>query len=1092
MKAGDTASGERTVHQRIYIALRRVATTASSFGRRVNAGFDGRRDWLIPAIISLVPWIWLLPVTTYLYAQDSLGFINPFGASNSPLLQYNPLFSWTFPVSAEQPNFFAQTLNLGLAQILPVVGLRERVLITVGVLIAAFGTWLLLRRFLSINGLPEDGFRWLRTLATAFYIMNPFTLSVVWWHFEGWCYFYIFLPYLIWFLLGATYQTKLDVRDVAIVVVMGVCLAPGLASGFAVSVTFGIVVFLGVILVRPSVNYGGWRGKASRIAVVLSTGPLLVAWTVVPYVLVPHAAFTSSNYVNPANLVSSFRGQSETSTLWNVVTFSAVSWVSTTPGAYGIPRIESVLLVEGVLAFLLVTAGATLIRAWKGLGVLYVLALSSIALSSGANPPFGPIDAELLSFHGPFLLLVNGYYFLCEYYALLATILVLVMPIHFVRHTKASRTTVRSGVAGGLPDGLGNSPWSPGPHPTDARQTASRQSTVLTPDTILTTLGVMLVGVLLVASIAPFASGRIFQASGSNVNEFNLPSSFDELSSTLHKDGVGPSYFTLVLPMSSELGVPLSFGSNADFLDTTNLISSYIPGPVIQANTGAAAADMMSFLASCTPCDNLTLLFDQLHIAWVVWDPYVEQSAYLTRAAPSGQRMDFPMLRESLNASFGPPQESGPFSVYSVEGAVPILTLNHGLNVVEAPGRLDYYNFVNSLGNASMPFQTGVGESVWTNTALGVIPGITSLVLFPFDGGNLTLPAWAVPIAKVLNSTDSITPISDWDQWIHGSQDGSAVELASPLLQSLANGSNLSTNMTRSGSGYSSPGGSVSHLNFNPTLSGEISVVMDLTLEPGASSATWFNIVLTDNRLSVVVQLFTPSSDSNSTLSVSARWDGTPFCWHNVLAPNLYGKDLQNVTISIKSSSAGASVVDSKGNASATVYFGSLQNDSTNPGFDDSAAPPGEPTLGTYTLDFQSVYPGLNLSNLSVFAPLSIKDVFASEGSIGPTAVPSAVTEGPDGDWSIHTTTPVASGQYELVLAVAPSGLWSAISSGANAESQNIASDSSVFAISLVGPPRNISAVVHFGIYLNDGLYVAIGEVLLLPIAAVLLRRRWR
>lgn len=1073
-------------------ALRGVVSKLQALGASLNREFNGRRDWIIPAILSLVPWVWLLPLGTYLYGQDSLGYINPFGANNSPLLQFNPLFSWSFPIPAEQPNFFIQALNLGLDQFLSAAGLRERVLITIGVAIGTYGTWLLLRRVLVLNGLSADGFRWARTLAAAFYIMNPFTLSLIWWHIEGWCYFYIFLPYLLWFLLGVTYQTKWDVRDLALVVVVGVCLGPGLASGFAVSVTLGVVVFLVAILVRPNACYGGWLGKVGRLATVVVGGTLLVAWTIVPYVLVPHAAFTSSNYVNPANLVSTFGRQSTTSTLWNVVTFSANSWIFNAPGSYGIDRVDTILLVEGSLSFMVVIVGATLIRAWKGLGLLYVLALASIALSAGANPPFGPVDATLLSLHGPFLLLVNAYYFLCEYYALLATVLVLILPVQLASRRGLDRTATKGPMETYQTLTLDSFQPPHGDRQADPSQTPGLRWRASSPTEILTALGVVLVGVTLVASFAPFLGGGVFQSRGSNVDEVSLPSSFGELSSVLHRDGVSPDFFTLVLPMSSQLGVPLLLGPNEGFLDTTDLIASYIPGPVIQSNTGAPAADLMNLLAGCRPCENLTLLFDELHIAWVIWDPYVNQSTYETRAAPSGQAINFSLLRESLNSSFGPAQPAGAFGVYSVDEAVPILTLNRGLNVVQAPSRTDFYRFVNSLDNASIPFQRGIGESVWAPSPPGSIPEVSSIALFPFDGSSLSLPASAVPTAMVLNITDAITSLSDWDQWVHPLENSTLDRLSSPLLESLANGSNISTNMTASGAGYVSPAGAVSHLALDSSFSSQTSIVLNLTLGPSTASHTWFNTVVADAQLSVVVQLFTSSLHGPSSLSVAALWDGRPYAWHNVPASNVYDGNLQNLTIVVEPGSVNATVGESNGNVSATVFLGSLQTEAANPGFNASAAPPGGATLGTYSLEVQSIYPSLNLSALSIFRPLPIADVFAVNGSINPTVVPSVVAEASDGDWSLSTVGPVSPGTYEVVLAAAPSGLWRVQSSGTSAESQNIASDCSVFTLNLTGSYRTLSVVLHFNVYLDYGLYLAIGEVLAVPAVAVALHRRWR
>lgn len=561
-----------------------------TLARRLLLRRGGWWEWVIPLAISLVAWIWLDPTGTYLFGQDSLNFLNPFTTNNNPLFQFNPIFSWGSPIPDEIPQFYIQGINLGLSHLIPTVGPRERILAWLGAATGSVGTWLLLRSVLSANGLRTNQFLLLRSAATAFYLMNPFTLTIVWWHFEGWSLFYVFVPYLLWFLLDATYSSKFRLVPLATVTMIGIVLGPGLASGFAVSVVLAILTFAAAIVTRMLREGRVTRDSLYRLSAIICSGPLLVGWSIVPYILVPHASIGSTSYVTSTNFQQVFALQSTTTSLWNVSTLAATSWIYNVPSAFGTPDIAHWIFVPGVLGFTAFVAGGVALPRWKGLGWLYSIALVALFAAAGDNPPFGSLNSSLLGLGGAFLLLVNAYYFLIQYYVLLLTVLILVIPVTLL--STASQVASRQSAASLAPS-AGSPRGVEGPDGTHAPRPRSVSPEDPTPHGFPGwSRGPLVIAIsaLVTSACLPFLIAPVVQSKGDNANALVLPSSFNELKATLDSDGASSSYFTLVLPMSAELGVPLVFPDGSGLLDTTDLISSFIPSYVLEADTGELPA----------------------------------------------------------------------------------------------------------------------------------------------------------------------------------------------------------------------------------------------------------------------------------------------------------------------------------------------------------------------------------------------------------------------------------------------------------------------------------------------------------------------
>lgn len=1072
--------------------LRSYTSRLATSGRNLLLRPGGGWEWIVPIVISLVAWVWLVPTGSYLFAQDSLNFLNPFTTNNNPLAQFNPIFSWGSPIPDEIPQFYIQGINLGLSHIIPLIGLRQRVLAWLGAAAGCVGVWLLLRTILLANGFRSTQFLLLRSAATAFYLMNPLTLTLIWWHFEGWNLFYIFVPYLLWFLLETAYSSKLRFYPLALVTVVGIVLGPGLASGFAVSVTLGILAFAGATLGGILREGRATRDRLARLVMILGSGPLLIGWSIIPYVLVPHANLGSTSYVTSTNFQQVFTLQSSTTSLWNVSTLAATSWIYNVPTAFGTPDVTRWLFAPGVLGFTTFLAGAVVLPKWKGLGWLYGIALVSLFAAAGDNPPFGSLNSSLLSLGGAFLLLVNAYYFLIQYYVLLLTVLVLVIPVSLLSAATSSGTdTGTSLLAPASVQGDNRDQ----PNPTADRRSESPPHESRLP------LGfprwsrgplAVAVAALVLTACLPFFVAPVFQSKGDNADSISLPSSFDDLKSTLESDGANSNFFTLVLPMSAQLGVPLTFPGGSGLLDTTDLISGFIPSYVLEANTGDLPSTLMNFLATCNPCSNLGTLFATLHIAWVVWNPYVDEKSRLVTLSPSGSPVNLPLLDQSLNSSLGSPQSAGSFSVYSVPHPIPILSVRSGLSVVQVQNATDYYSLltsINSTPNSSLRSTIG---SIWSAANLTSNGGVAETRAFAYRGIPLELPESGSGTALVINSSDAVSPLTDWGSYLSTGGDG-IVDFSPPVANALANKSNVSTNMAEVGTTYESAPDTQTYLGLvNPELPWSTEDI-EMTLGPATSHADWINIVLQNGSLEVVAQLYAASASGPFSFGLKASWNGSTFAWQSSVTPDFLTGQTVSIGFTVQPTRVSALLAFANTNVTSQLLLGSPALESTNQGYNAAAAPPGNSSLGSeFRVELQSIYPRTNVSAWQVTASAPVKFVVYPSATDEGQVLAANASETPSGDWTVNLDSQVPSGTYYVVLGFSASSLWSARGNGFDLTRLSVNLDTNVFQFvdtSNISEPR-LSLV--FNVDLDDGLYLSMAELVILPlIAAVpILRRR--
>jgi hypothetical protein len=1047
-----------------------------------------RLEWLWPALIAALSWVWLFPTNTYLYGQDSLSFLHPFGPNTNPLAQYNTLYSWTFPVPDETPAFYSDGLNYLLEGILPSDPVRQRVLIFLAVLVAALGVWMLLRTFNRINGRAPERLLGARIGATAFYVMNPFTLSIVWWHFEGWDYFVVLLPFLIWLLLEITYSPRIRPTFIALVVVLSILLAPGTAGAWAVVVALPFAVFAAGIVIQSAWEHALTRRVWLKVVTMLAIVPACVAWTTIPYLLIPNFAIGSTNFVSFGNLHARFVAESQSTSTWNVLTLNGFVWVHNVPNAYGVAGIEAWAFFDGVLCLACLIVGWFALRSSRGLSWLYAIALLSIFASTGANLPAGPLNEKLLSAGGPFLLLVNAYYFLGEYYVLLVTVMVVAIPAWALGRLAPAPSTESppASVDGGPPSATAPAPpEGPSPRPSGrwSLQGAGGRKTI-------TGLALLLVATLVISSAIPFLVGPVFQQSGPNIDAFVIPSSYPDLATYLDDHESGTPSFALDVPMSSIGGVPLDLG-HGGFLDSANLISNYVPSPVLQSNTGDLTASLMNYFAACSPCLNLRGVLSDLHVGTVIWDPFVNVTSPFVTRSPDGAGINLTEFHAELNATLGPPASAGEFEVYEIAGTVPIVAVWSGLTGIVTNSLASYLAFINALNPDSITVPGALSHGVWT-TAAPVTPGFTSVQTIPFDGVRAGFSTRDPASALVINSSGDASSLANWSAWITSSSPPGSFSLTSPELVNLSDSPEITTTMNRTTAGYSSPPDVQRTLGYSTKVDAPVAIELSLRASAASTHGNWVETIVSAGPLGLRVELYSPGAAGPYTLSLAALWNGAPFAWDNTPMTNFLNGSEVDLSLNVAPGQMTAAVNESGTVENSTVWFSNRSEVLRNPGFNLTLAPVAIPDLANSTVQFQSVYPNLTLTRLDVVRPLPVEFLVLPSGPLNSTLVPATTSQVTGGDWDLTFTCPNGTGSLFVVNGIARSGLWSVRGVGITSSALDLNPDQNTFAVTGLAPGRSVELTVHFAVYLNDGLYFSIAELLAFPAVAIVLERRRR
>ncbi|MCI4355628.1 MAG: hypothetical protein L3K18_00590 [Thermoplasmata archaeon] len=1021
-------------------------------------------------VAAVGPFLWGRPYGELLYGQDSVRTVQPFSFNDTPFVPYSYLYSSSFPVPDFTPNFYLDATLRAFESLGSPDWVSQRFLLAIFVGLAAAGIVVLLRSIEGLRGTPRSLPGWVFGAAALVYVYNPFTLTVTFWHVEGWAPFLAFLPWAMALVVRVAFETRIPLRFAAAVVLLGTYLAPGVVSSFAVPLTFILLGGVAAVWLRRPSPLVRLRRRVGKTAVLLGVGLGLEAWGFVPLLALPKVAYSNNNYVNPTNLVQIYHAAAWTWGPYPVVTLTAFSWLRATPSAYPWVAILPVVAAAAVVFPLLIVLGAVRLRTSPGSLFVYTVGLFAVPFLIGAGTePIASWNLRLLALGGPFLVLVAAYYIIGPVY--------LLVPVVGLYETLRERVPA------------GRSPASPPSAEAIGSRPATRSPSVLVAAAVI---------VLLLLSAAPFVVGDVYQTSGPNADTVAVPPSFSALARYFGTPANGPNSFVLIVPMSSQEGPFLNLGGR-QFLDTSNLLASYIPYPIVEADTGILAAALEEDLALGTPT-NLSALLDSLHVASVVVNPFANVSAPAMNEAPNGAPIDWRAFLAALPTQLGPGSAVGRFTVYSVPHALPLGWATSSITSIDTSDPATAFALLGSVRSGPPSWAASLASAVWDpNSSL---PGWR---LHPtvVAGPSSTISAPAGSAASVVDADGSWSAVpcrsgfctSNGTQYAWGAN---TVIISGDVERSTDSAQDWGSATNRSASGFCTADGTFPALYATGMDSAPAFVGLNGSFSSLASQ-DWVNIQLSVGRLGLLAEVFQPGAGGTASLSLSASSDSVPFAWENVFLPaSLAPNQSFALVLTWNASSAGATVSAGGSTSSSAILFGNSSTDESNPGFNASAVPPGETRIPVANVSVGIVGGTSCIASAQVVRPPSVRLLIDSAGT-SPTSAPAVSVDGrvtPSGDVVVSAAGGANKSSPEFaVLGFPENSLW--VPSATSGAAVRVLSGTPLAnVVELVGGDPGAVVTFHFRTYLILGLEASwvqgVGLIAVLVVLTWLPRRASR
>jgi hypothetical protein len=1020
--------------------------------------------WTYVLLAGIGPVLWGRPFGDFLYGQDSSRFLQPFSFNDSPMIPYSYLLSSTFPVPDFTPYFYVDVTIRALDSVGTPPWFAERLVIGLFAGVAAAGVVVLLRAIDGVRERPAPTSGLVVGIVALAYVCNPFTLSVTFWHFEGWTLFLAFLPWLVALVVRLAYDRALPLRLAAVVTLLGIYLAPGAISSFAVPVAVVVVWGLVATVLHRPLDAPLRSGRVARLAVLVGVGLGVEAWSFVPFLLVPNIAYTSNNYVTPQNLGAIYTSASATWGPFPVLTLTAFSWLTRAPSAYGWIALLPAIAAAAIVFPLSILVGSLRLRLSRGTLLVYAMGLTVLPFMIGGVAPVADVNLGLLHLGGPFLVLAGGYYFLGTVYVLFAAVGVY-ETLLWIR----------------TPPTEPENPPKPFPRAEWHRLRRGIRRHPMATTTVVVAL--------LVVSALPFALGDVYQTSGPNADALPIPPSYEALGDFFGTPATGPDYYVLLLPMSAQDGVFVNV-SGSHLLDTGDLLSSYIPYPVLAMNNGPTAEAVENLFANGAPA-NLTAVLASLHVRYVVDDPFADAGAPSMNRAPDGLPIDYTALRAELRSSLGAPTQVGAFEVYEVPNPVPLGWTAPSLVGIDTANATDALGFVGSVVSAPPGWAESLRTAIWSPDDR--LPG------WELRPTGVDVPSVAVPIPAGF-SAGIVAPNGSWTAPPCGrgacsesgttfAWDGSTLTVTGPVERTTTRAGDYSADTMPSAQGYCAPPGGHADLAANGSLSGPAVLSAALTLAP-PSAENWATFTLSAGSLSLVFQVYATASPAATYLALAADENGVPFAWHNVEVANTIpdGKSV-DVTVGWNATVVTASLATGGSTTATAVAFGDADADATNPGVNLSVVPAGPVSLVSANESIQLSGGSFCLQSTDVAQVPDVAYVVAA-GPNAPTAAPAvgSSTVTASGDFVLHP----GADRY-VVLGYPEDALWVGSASGGGGVSDVAGAPlANVYAVS--GGENGTAVTLHFRTWILVGLDVSFAEVgglvTLLAVLAIRARRR--
>lgn len=1030
----------------------------------------------VPFIIGMTVPLWTGLHPYFLFGQDSTALVHPFVFSNNPLLQYNYLFLWSFPIPDEAPYFLFSTLVQALEDLIPSVVVVQQIALFALVVAAGFGVLYLLRVLNAAFGTDARPITfWIAILCVSIYVMNPFSLSVIWWRVEGWTFLYAFAPFFVALMFEFAWLPHPSIRNAIGVVALGLFLSPGVVGGFSIVLGYVIVFASAVIVTRLMWRKIKISSFALRLTAIWTAFLALELYFLIPYVSIPGYAFSSTSYITYANLQTQYVNVSTEATLVNVLGLSGTNWLTLSRVESSFPWLGVSSLLAALSLVLLALSTTSLLKPGRRRRIAMTILLFMVVpvvWATGSNFPLSSAKFYLLSLRGPFLALVGGYYFVETLYV------IALVSLGFVALSNA-RDWLSSRSKGNAPprsdsDVEASRSWVAPPFRPLRRRTRAHLS--LNGQRVAGISVVVVMMVIGTGFIYPFVTGQVYKVAGPNSDAFVLPESFAELSNFFEQNYSGPYYYALLIPLSSSAGLPLNIGP-AKLLDTSGLIAQHIPYPLIWINNSALSSALDS-LFSLGSAVNYTLVLSALHIRYVVFNPYANISAPAIAQAGNGRSINWSAVVNTLRSTL-PSVPVGRFSVFVNLGASRLASAASEISSFVDPSLLDYLTTLSRIRDAPDGPAGQLASAVWAPEPVAGIPSSIELGPPSAPSANYSIPPGSVPY---LVSTDGslVTPENASRAGIIGvayTPNTHALTIASPPICTLTmNSCKITSSFELRNGTYYNPINQTSQLTF-PSAESNGTLLYGTFKVEALSEQNWLTVALVNQTVQLEIQIYANSSLGVYILSLAIMNSaGVDYAWNNVGFPTSVLPGLVNLTVEVGPSTVTAeldSVSQRKVAATDLLYY---QPDKVtqNGGYNLSAVPPSNVTIGNRILQLTATYAEVATIFLGEYRATHLSQILELPVMSQPSpTLPSSLSSTITGNIQMSITqSSVRSASY-IVLAYPANSLWVATSPGCTLQPVPGFPLANVYAITGCGVgTNNLEVTLTFNVSLDIGLFV--------------------
>jgi len=972
--------------------------------------------YLVPFLLGLLPLTWILPSNSLILGQDSLTFfIHPFNPTVSPLVPYSltGLFNYYLPDLYPTAGAAAvQYLGFGLIA-------SEYFFIVLISEVASFGVFALLKLINKLNDVQPDQRLRSKVLATLLYLVNPFTLSVSWWRIEPWTFLWACVPLIIAVEVEILYSPRPSIRMIAISAIVLIILDGGVFGALFISFLFSVLVALLFLASKLILRDRNLKDVAARVGLLLGFAASTL-WSIVPFILLSDAVGQSPTglYLGSTSgpaLQQFLMGSSSNSSLLNVLSLTGYLRLAPQYGNlyYAWYSYFPVLAFVSLIIPAIMCLYAFSCHRTKGFYFLLILPLSSVPLCVGSNAPFGGLNLFLVQSNGVFSVLIGGFYSFIQFY-LLGFIVAAYSLTSGLDRRQVTTTTPR-----GLEKSYRGSIDRSVRRHQDYRGRANPN---------LGRIAAVLCTVLLVVVAVPFVTQNVYSKTGPNVAEFQLPTSFDSLNQYMIRNYSGPFYYTLILPMSAIDGYYFQFGDSA-FIETSHLMDSYVPYPLLITNSGPLATSLDNALAEAGDTNPIALL-SAIHVKYVVFNPYYNTTAWFMREAPDGQPVDLIHLQAALNATVGPPLLVGTFDVYAIPGVTPILQATTDLQTVQTPTFDSYLSFLTTVGNSTPALSDVIQHAIWSN--LSVPPALTTRVepVVPTTQNPITPCSYCAPYAELENGT--LLPFGDLPSGFISPFatfiNGTLVNLHTGQLYGAANYSTSNTTLNYSVGKWTNSINSSGYLQLPNVKSVSPTAGLSASLAfSQLAQRNWIYFDFTSGNITVDVVVYQVPATSNCNILMSPYNNGSLYAINNTAfdfpclsSPLSLGVNISSskivATLSRINSSYGRPIVD-------TLTL--LRDNAVSNGFSNlSLAPTATGFPYTFSTNISIREVGVTLSNLQISSGIPLRYVLTVPSNLTNTLTQAAPAVSGDNDFSLDVSESEPS-VFFVTLFQPDSALWS-------------------------------------------------------------------